>query len=66
MDTVSLLVYRHAHVASHLALLVALVSVGLILLAAAVLMGHDVLLPPAAGDPLLAPFRWAPLDRHLA
>ena len=66
MDTVSLLVSRHALGASPSMLLVVLLaSIGLILLVAAGLdvTGHS--LQPD-GDPLMAPFRWRAVAPNLA
>ena len=57
MDTVSLLVYRHAHAVGPWILLVGLISLGLGLLVV-VGLGLDVALPQPPSDRLLAPFRW--------
>ena len=66
MDTVSLLVSRHALGASPSMLLVALlVSIGLILLVAAGLDVAGLSLQPD-GDPLMAPFRWRAVAPNLA
>jgi hypothetical protein len=66
MDTVSLLVSRHALVASRWMLLVGLVvCIGLSLL---VVAGLDPagLVPQADGDRLLSPFRWRAIAPNLA
>ena len=66
MDTVSLLVSRHALAASRSILLVALlVSIGLALLVV-VGLGADVPGLRPDGDSLLAPFRWRSIPSNLA
>ena len=66
MDTVSLLVSRHALGASLSMLLAGLLaSIGLILLVAAGLDAVGPLLQPD-GEPLMAPFRWKLISANLA
>jgi hypothetical protein len=64
MDTVSLLVYRRVRAAKHWIPLIALASIGLILLGVAS-PGSVVDLPQPATDPLLGPFRWMPISSNL-